>query len=78
MFEINCLNGAPRRKVKLTVQVEMIFDVGGTDDEDRIDSVREAFDDHYDEMVNNSFWRGAITNMEVEDIRIVDGNNEKE
>lgn len=78
MFEINCLNGAHRRKVKLTVQVEMIFDVGGTDDEDRIDSVREAFDDHYDETVNNSFWRGAITNMEVKDVRIVDGNNEKE
>lgn len=76
MYEINCWNGDPRRKVKLTVQVEMTFDVGGSDDEDRIDSVRMAFDDHYDETVNNSFWRNAITGMMVKDVQVVDGKHE--
>lgn len=76
MFKINCWNGEPTRKVKLAVKVEMIFDVGGTDDEDRIDSVRMAFDDHYDETVDNSFWRDAITDMEIEDVQIVNEKRE--
>lgn len=74
MCEINCWSGEPRRKVKLKVRVEMTFDVGGTDDKDRVDSVRMAFDDHYDETINSSFWRDAITGMVVEDVQIV---NEK-
>ena len=76
MCEINCWNGEPRRKVKLTVRVEMTFDVGGTDDEDRMDSVRMAFDDHYDETINNSFWKDAITGMVVEDVQIVNEKRE--
>ena len=76
MYEINCWSGEPRRKVKLTVQVEMTFDVGGTDDKDRVDSVRMAFDDHYDEKIQSSFWRAAITGMAVEDVQIVNEKRE--
>ena len=76
MFRINCWNGEPTQKVRLTVQVEMTFDVGGADDEDRMDSVRMAFDDHYDETVKNSFWRDAITGMVIEDVQVV--NEERE
>jgi hypothetical protein len=35
-----------------------------------------AFDDHYDETVNNSFWRNAITGMVVKDAQIVDEKHE--
>lgn len=76
MFRINCWSGEPTKKVKLAVKVELTFDVGGADDEDRMDSVRMAFDDHYDETINNSFWRDAITGMVVEDVQIVNEKRE--
>ena len=78
MLRINCLDGSPVRNVKMTVQVEMTFAVGGADDEDRMDAVRMAFEDHYVETVNQSFWRDAITGMFVSDVKIDEEVSPKE
>jgi hypothetical protein len=65
MYEINCMSGMARRVVRAKVVVDMEFLVGGEDSADRVDSVRMALADHYDDAVESSFWRGAITNASV-------------
>jgi len=65
---INTFDGSKTATVvaKYTVQAE--FTVGGVDDEDRIDSVKEMFEDHYDDIVKNSFLRDAITSMVLDSV----------
>ena len=65
MCEINCMSGMARRVVRAKVAVDMEFLVGGEDSADRIDSVRMALADHYDDAVKSSFWRDAITEVSV-------------
>lgn len=69
MFEVNCLSGGERKVVKARIALDLQFLVGGTDDEDREDSVREGLNDHYEDMVRQSFWRDAITGMSIESVR---------
>lgn len=54
-IDINTLSGQPTKIVKATLEVELTFRVGGDNDDDRVDAVRMALDDHYDETVANSF-----------------------
>ena len=65
MLEINCMSGMARRVVRARVAVDMEFLVGGEDSADRVDSVRMALTDHYDDAVKSSFWRDAITGASV-------------
>lgn len=69
MFKVNCWNGDKRRVVKARITLDLQFLVGGTDDEDREDSIREALNDHYKDMVDRSFWRDAITGMSIESVK---------
>jgi hypothetical protein len=69
-MEINTMTGLPAKTVKATLEVELTFRVGGDSDADRIDAVRMALDDHYDETVANSFWRDAISGLVVKDVEV--------
>lgn len=53
-----------KRVVEGTVTAKVRFLVGCADKEDAADSVQELFDDHYDEIVRNSFLRDGITSLE--------------
>ena len=59
-----------KRVVGGVVIAKVRFLVGCEDKNDAIDTVKELFDDHYDEIVNNSFLREGITSLvcEVTDI----------
>lgn len=59
-----------KRVVEGVVTAKVRFLVGCEDKNDAIDTVKELFDDHYDEIVNNSFLRGGITSLvcEVTDV----------
>lgn len=61
---------AEKRVVEGVVTAKVRFLVGCDDKEDAIDSIRSLFDDHYDDIVNNSFLRDGITSMvcEVTDV----------
>lgn len=69
-MEINTMTGLPAKTVKAVLEVELTFKVGGDSDDDRVDAVKMALDDHYDETVNNSFWRDAISGLVVKDIEL--------
>lgn len=59
-----------KRVVEGVVTAKVRFLVGCEDKNDAIDTVKELFDDHYDEIVNNSFLREGITSLvcEVADV----------
>lgn len=76
MFEVNCWNGDERRVVKARIAIDLQFLVGGTDDADREDSIREALNDHYEDMANQSFWRDAITGMNIESVKTAPGKED--
>ena len=78
MFEVNCLSGEKRRVVKARIAIDLQFLVGGTDDEDREDSVREALNDHYEDMVSQSFWRDAIVGMDIKSVKTAQKTEETE
>ena len=78
MFEVNCLSGEKRRVVRAKITVGLQFLVGGTDDTDREDSVREALNDHYEDMVSQSFWRDAIVDMDIESVKTARNTEETE
>lgn len=69
-MDINTMTGIPAKTVKATLEVELTFKVGGDSDSDRLDAVRMALDDHYDETVANSFWRDAISGLVVKNIKV--------
>lgn len=72
MIELNCMSGMKRKVVRMTIVTEVDLLVGGEDDSDRIDSVVEMFDDHYDEVVNNSFFRAGVSSMELTKVEVID------
>ena len=53
-----------KRVVEGVVTAKVRFLVGCEDKEDAIDSIKELIDDHYDEIVNNSFLRDGITSLD--------------
>lgn len=59
-----------RRVVEGVVTAKVRFLVGCEDKDDAVDSIRELFDDHYDEIVDSSFLRDGITSLvcEVADV----------
>lgn len=59
-----------KRVVEGVITAKVRFLVGCEDKNDAIDTVKELFDDHYDEIVNNSFLREGITSLvcEVTDV----------
>lgn len=69
MFRVNCWNGDARKVVEARIAVTLQFLVGAADDEDREDSIREVLNDHYDDMVGQSFWRDAIVGMSIESVK---------
>lgn len=69
-MEINTMTGRPVKTVKAVLEVELTFKVGGDGDADRLDAVKMALDDHYDETVANSFWRDAISGLVVKDVKL--------
>ena len=68
-------NGQKKKVVKATIQMEVEFVVGGEDDADRMDSVQELFNDHYDEIADNAFLKDGITSMFIDNLEVV-GNEE--
>lgn len=62
--------GLPAKTVKAVLEVELTFKVGGDSDDDRLDAVKMALDDHYDETVANSFWRDAINGLVVKSVEM--------
>lgn len=70
-LKVNLLgNYKEKRVVEGVVTAKVRFLVGCEDKDDAIDSIQELFDDHYDEIVNNSFLRDGITSLvcEVTDV----------
>ena len=59
-----------KRVVEGVVTAKVRFLVGCEDKNDAKDTIKELFDDHYDEIVNNSFLREGITSLvcEVADV----------
>lgn len=62
---VNCMSGdyTEKRVVEGVVTAKVRFLVGCENKEDAIDSIQELFDDHYDDIVDNSFFRGGITSL---------------
>ena len=55
-----------KRIVEGVVTAKVRFLVGCESKEDAVDSIQELFDDHYDDIVGNSFLRDGITSMVCE------------
>jgi hypothetical protein len=53
-----------KRIVEGVVTAKVRFLVGCENAKDATDSIKELFDDHYDEIVNNSFLRDGIASLE--------------
>ena len=69
MIELNTMDGSPVKRVTATITVKVEFNVGGEDDDDRVDSVIELFSDHYDEIADNCFLRNGITSMQLTEVK---------
>jgi hypothetical protein len=74
-MRINTLDGSKTATVVARYTLQAEFTVGGVDDEDRIDSVKEMFDDHYDDIVENPFLGDSITSMNVNSIVVKNDNS---
>lgn len=55
-----------KRIVEGVVTARVRFLVGCQDKNDAVDSVKELFDDHYDEIANSSYLRDGITSLVCE------------
>lgn len=75
MFEVNTMDGKKIKTVAAKIVLHAEFEVGGTDDSDRIDSVMELFKDHRDDIVDNSFLRNAITSADIQSVEIKEENH---
>ena len=53
-----------KRVVEGVVTAKVRFLVGCEDKDDAIDSIQLLFDDHYDDIINNSFLRDGIISMD--------------
>lgn len=63
-LRVNLLgNYDEKRVVEGVVTAKVRFLVGCKDKEDAIDSINELFDDHYEDIVDNSFLRDGITSL---------------
>lgn len=63
--------GQTKKVVTAKIVMEVEFVVGGESDEDRLDSVNELFEDHYDEIADNSFLKDSIVSMTLRDVKVV-------
>jgi len=63
---VNGMSGLETKMVRAKIVANVEFVVGGEDDEDRFDSVRMLFDDHYDSIVERSFFGKGISSMSIE------------
>lgn len=66
MFRINTMSGDPVKTVVAKATIEYEFEVGGEDDDDRKDSVREAFWDHCRE----GFFEKAMTHITLHSVKV--------
>lgn len=66
MINLNRILGDPSEKIKVKITAEVEFYVGGKDHEDRVDSVKQLLDDHYDDIIANSYFREGIVSMTTE------------
>ena len=74
MIELNTTDGSPVKRVTATITITVDFNVGGKDDDDRVDSVIELFDDHYDDIADNCFLRNGLASMQLTEVKIEGGN----
>ena len=72
MLWLNTMAGLPRKMVRATVTFEIDMVVGGDDDEDMKDSVRELFDDGYDEIAGSTWFQDGVRSMTLNDVAILD------
>ena len=71
---VNGISGLETKVVMAKIVTEVEFIVGGEDDEDRDDSVRMLFDDHYDDIVKCSFFSNGIKSMFLDSVEVVNGD----
>lgn len=78
MIMLNTMSGMLKKQVqaKITTTVQLV--VGGTDDEDRKDSVQELFDDHKDEIMASlsSFFKEGLVSATIGDIEMLETKQE--
>lgn len=70
-FELNCMSGLKRRRVRVTLEVVANLVVGGEDAEDRKDAVRMMIEDHLADpkplaILENSISSVAVRRIEEE------------
>ena len=72
MIMLNTLDGSPVKTVRATITIEVDVIVGGTDDEDRKDSVREMLDDHFHDIRESSWFKDSLQSMKLDKVEIDD------
>lgn len=80
MIMLNTMAGMASKPVqaKITATVQLV--VGGTDDEDRKDSVRELFNDHKGEITASleDFFREGLVSATIGGIEMLEGGRGKD
>lgn len=66
MLNLNRILGDESEVVRVMVTTEVTLRVGGESRKDRIDSVRELLEDHYDDIVESEFFSHGITGLTTE------------
>lgn len=66
MIDLNTMCGDETEVIRAKLEAVVEFRVGGESHEDRVDSVSMLLDDHYEDIVKNSFLGGGITSLTTE------------
>jgi hypothetical protein len=74
MIMLNTMSGMLRKPVQAKIITTVQLVVGGTDDEDRKDSVRELFDDHKEEIMASlsAFFKEGLVSTTIGDIEMLE------
>jgi hypothetical protein len=65
MFELNTMSGDERKKVKVSITIDVEMLIGGEDTDDRYDSVKEMIGDHYDDIVSSLVFGSGVNDIKI-------------
>ena len=65
MFELNTMSGDERKKVKVSITIDVEMLIGGEDTYDRYDSVKEMIGDHYDDIVSSLVFGSGVNDIKI-------------
>ena len=81
MLMLNTMDGMPRKTVRARIAVEVDMAVGGTDDADRLDSVRELFNDHAgeieDTLSGHPWFKDGVVSVDLAGMKVMEDNGDE-